>query len=125
MAFARAAVKAGVELYQEATRAYDVVLTPVSAGEPPPLGHLSPTLSRAVLLERAARALGYTPLQNIAGAPAMSVPLFWAKSGLPIGTHLAAARGQDALLLALAYQLEQARPWRERWPALSIEALQL
>lgn len=125
VASARSAIAAGVALYRRATSAFDAVLTPVSADEPPLLGHLSPTLPRQILLERAARALGYTPIQNIAGCPAMSVPLFWAESGLPIGTHLAAARGQDALLLQLAYQLEQARPWNHRWPPFSIEALDL
>lgn len=122
---ARAAIVAGVALYRRLTNGFDAVLTPVSADLPPPLGHLSPTLPRSTLLKRAARALGYTPIQNIAGCPAMSVPLFWSAGGLPIGTHLAAARGQDSLLLRLAYQLEQARPWRDRWPPLSIVALDL
>jgi amidase len=120
---ARSAVRAAVDVYRTATRGYDAVLTPVSAGEPPPLGYLSPVLPRATLLERSARALGYTPIQNVVGAPAMSVPLFWSKSGLPLGTHLAAAPGDDALLLGLAYQLEEARPWRERWPPFSCERL--
>ncbi len=122
---ARAAVKAGAATYHEHTRGYDAVLTPISAGEPPLLGHLSPTLPRATLLERVARALGYTPIQNVVGCPAMSVPLSWGRSGLPQGAHLAAARGKDALLLRLAYQLEEARPWQQRWPAYSIEALGL
>jgi amidase len=123
LAQARAAVQEAVLLYREATRPFDAVLTPVSACEPAWLGHLSPTLSRQTLLERAARALGYTPIQNVAGCPAMSVPLYWSASGLPIGTHLAAARGQDARLLALAYQLEQARPWQGRWAPFSIPML--
>jgi amidase len=41
---------------------------------------------------------------------------------LPIGAHFAAARGADAVLLQLAYQLEDARPWRKRWPPLSMRA---
>jgi amidase len=114
-----------VALYRDATRDFDAVLTPVSAGEPALLGHLSPTLPRRTLLERASRALGYTPIQNIVGCPAMSVPLFWAPSGLPIGAHLAAARGQDARLLRLAYQLERARPWQQRWAPFSIPGLGL
>ncbi|HEX2873003.1 MAG TPA: amidase family protein [Polyangiaceae bacterium] len=122
---ARATIAAAVATYREFTRPFEVVLTPVSADEPAPLGWLSPLLPRDVLLARTRRALGYTPIQNIAGCPAMSVPLFSSSAGLPLGAHLAAARGHDARLLALAYQLEQARPWRERWPPVSIVALDL
>lgn len=56
--------------------------------------------------------------------PARSVPLSSSATGLPIGAHFAAAPGADALLLGLAYQLEQARPWRDRWPPFSISALE-
>lgn len=122
---ARATIAAAVATYREFTRSFDVVLTPVSADEPPPIGWLSPLLPRDVLLARTARALGYTPIQNIAGCPAMSVPLFSSTAGLPLGAHLAAPRGNDARLLALAYQLERARPWSERWAPVSIVALDL
>jgi amidase len=73
-------------------------------------------------MPRMLRVLGYTPIHNIAGCPAMSLPLVWSAAGLPLGTQLAAAPGQDALLLGLAYELEQARPWRDRWPLYSIPA---
>ena len=53
----------------------------------------------------------------------MSVPLHFPEGGLPIGTHFAAAPGADALLLGLAYQLEEARPWKDRWAPYSIPAL--
>ncbi|MFP2925704.1 amidase [Pyxidicoccus sp. 3LG] len=118
----RAAFARAVQAYSEATRGYDVVLTPTVATGPWRLGHLSPVLSREALLQRTARAIGYTPIHNIAGCPAMSVPLHFPDDGLPIGTHFAAAPGADALLLGLAYQLEQARPWKERWPPYSVPA---
>ncbi|WP_043406629.1 amidase [Archangium violaceum] len=120
---ARAAFARAVHAYNEATRGYDVVLTPTLATTPWPLGHLSPVLGREELARRTARAIGYTPLHNIAGCPAMSVPLHFPEDGLPIGTHFAAAPGADALLLGLAYQLEQARPWKDRWPPYSIPVL--
>lgn len=54
---------------------------------------------------------GYTALFNGTGQPAMSVPLGQDSHGLPIGSQFSAGWGQDALLLRLARQLEQARPW--------------
>ncbi len=120
---ARLAFERATLAYQRATQGFDVVLTPALAIEPPPLGYLSPLRSREVLLERTSRVLGYTPIHNVAGCPAMSVPLSWSEAGLPLGAHFAAAPGRDALLLGLAYQLERARPWRDRWPPYSIPAL--
>jgi Asp-tRNA(Asn)/Glu-tRNA(Gln) amidotransferase A subunit family amidase len=59
-----------------------------------------------------------TPLFNLTGQPAMSVPLYWNRAGLPIGTHFAARPGEEATLLRLAAQLEQARPWADKLPPL-------
>jgi amidase len=112
-----------VRIYNQTTSGYDIVVTPTVATTPWRIGHLSPVLDREELIARTARTVGYTPLQNIAGCPAMSVPLCFPKGGLPIGTHFAAAPGQDALLLALAYQLEDAHPWRDQWPPYSIPML--
>ena len=61
----------------------------------------------------------FTPLANIAGQPAMSVPLFLSDDGLPIGAHFQARIGNDALLLGLAAQLETAHPWAGRVPPVS------
>lgn len=120
---ARATFAHAVATYRAATQPYDAVLTPTLGTVPGLLGHLSPILPRATLLERTSQLLAYTPIHNIAGCPAMSVPLYWSKTGLPIGAHLAAAPGADALLLGLAYELERARPWRDRWPPYSIPML--
>jgi amidase len=49
----------------------------------------------------------------------MSVPLHASSGGLPIGAHFAAAAGNDAMLLSLAYELERARPWADRFPPFS------
>ncbi len=123
LATARATFARAVSSYRDATRAYDVVLTPTIATSAWRIGHLSPILEREELIRRTARAVGYTPIHNIAGCPGMSVPLYFPDRGLPIGTHFTAAPGGDALLLGLAYQLEQARPWSGRWPPYSIPGL--
>jgi amidase len=93
----------------------DVVLSPTLARRPWPTGFLSPGLGRVELIHRTEQAVGYTPIHNAAACPAMSVPLGWA-DGLPVGMHLAAAPGDDALLLGLALALEAAAPWAGRRP---------
>src|SRR6478735_1694415 len=117
-AFARA-----VRLYTETTRPFDLVLTPTVGVESVPLGYLSPVLSRETLQERAMIILGHTAIHNVAGCPAMSVPLHWSDAGLPVGAQFAAAPGEEAMLLALAYELERAEPWQQRWPPYSIPSL--
>jgi len=58
----------------------------------------------------------------MAGTPAISLPLYTSSAGLPIGTMFAVDRGQEDMLLALAYELEAALPWHARWPTLSVAA---
>jgi len=101
--------------YVRAFAACDVLLTPTLSEQPWRLGHLSPLVDSEELLARTARAVGYTPIHNIAGCPGMSVPLHWSADNLPLGVHFAADVGHDETLLRLAYELEAARPWRERW----------
>jgi amidase len=60
--------------------------------------------------------VAYTSLHNICGTPAMSVPLHWDSNGMPLGSQFAARTGAEATLLALAYELEEARPWATRNP---------
>ncbi|KIN64981.1 Amidase [Sulfitobacter noctilucicola] len=60
---------------------------------------------------------------NASGQPAASVPMHWTDEGLPVGIHLAAAFGQDATLIALCAELEQAAPWANRKPAMLTEYL--
>lgn len=60
---------------------------------------------------------------NASGQPAASVPLHWTTDGLPVGIHLAAAFGEDATLIALCAELEQAAPWSHHRPSLLAEYL--
>ena len=62
--------------------------------------------------------VAFTPLQNATGQPAISLPLHQSKSGLPVGVQFSARLGDEGTLLALAAQLEQARPWIDRKPPI-------
>jgi amidase len=98
----------------------DVLLTP-TLGEPPaPLGtFVSPAEEPLNGLFRAAAYVPFTPPFNVTGQPALSLPLHWNESGLPIGSHFVGRFGDEETLLSLAAQLEQAAPWAERRPPVS------
>ena len=70
------------------------------------------------LLGRLMASTGFSQLFNVAGNPAVSVPLHWNAAGLPIGVQFAARFGDEATLFQLAAQLEQARPWKSRKPLI-------
>ncbi len=98
---------------------YDVLLTPTAAEPPPVLGSFDALPGNPMAgLFRAAAFVPFTPMANFTGQPAMSVPLHWSADGLPIGAHFTGRYGDEATLFRLAAQLEEARPWRDRWPKL-------
>jgi Asp-tRNA(Asn)/Glu-tRNA(Gln) amidotransferase A subunit family amidase len=99
-------------------RDYDVALSPVLANPPLPVG-ARPNMKEPDWQRYAddlLQQLAFTPLYNVAGAPAMSVPLHWTKEGLPVGVQLGAAFGNEAVLFRLASQLEAAQPWFHKRP---------
>ncbi len=98
---------------------YDIWITPTLAEPPLPLGSFEPTEEDPLNgLRRAAQFVPFTPICNITGQPAMSVPIHWNKQGLPIGVHFVARFGEEATLFRLASQIEAARPWAHRKPTL-------
>lgn len=98
---------------------YDVLLSPVTATPPPPIGTLDTSSDDVqAYLDAVFRFIPFTALSNIAGIPSMAMPLHWNDSGLPIGVHFMAGYGRDGLLFQLAGQLEQAQPWADRKPQL-------
>ncbi len=94
---------------------YDLLLSPVLATAAPKLGPQGPLVPGDQLKQNAFNYVNYTPVYNISGQPAMSVPLGWNAQGLPIGSQFAARQGNERLLFELAYQLEEARSWHQRW----------
>ncbi|THK38454.1 amidase [Ensifer sp. MPMI2T] len=121
---------------------HDVLMTPVLSQIPPPIGALQPStiekkLIRAIGHMKAARLfkrlgiakrlasetfsfIPWTPVFNVTGQPAMSVPLFWSDCGLPIGMHFVGRFADEVTLFQLAGQLEIARPWQSRKPPMRV-----
>jgi amidase len=99
---------------------FDLLLTPVATRLPFRIGELAPDLPFETHFERATDYVGFTPIQNGAGTPGMSVPLHWSTSGLPIGSHFAAKAGDERTLLELALELEAAHPWADRRPPIAV-----
>ena len=115
---------------------YDLVVTPTLAAPPTRVGELAmkpievfasrviaavpfkPALNLIVdaLANQVFDKTGNTMLFNMTGQPAMSVPLYWNKDGLPIGTQIIGRFGDEGLLFRVAGQLEAARPWKDRRP---------
>lgn len=115
---------------------FDLWLSPTLSAPPPPIGALAtpPLLHQVNALLSALGLFGlvrktsvfeemvlknmawtpYTQMANITGRPAMSVPLFWTPQGLPLGVQFVGGLGSEGLLLRLARELEQARPWFDR-----------
>lgn len=90
---------------------HEVIVSPVLRHTVPLLGHLSPTNPFDVLQARLADYVAYTPLQNITGAPGMSLPLGRTADGRPIGVQLLGAFGDERTLLETAFLLEEALPF--------------
>lgn len=110
--------------YAEWLSGMDVYLSPVTPGPAPELGYLyDPSVPFDVMFPRLTHFAGYTPIQNPLGLPAMSVPAGFSDAGLPLGSHFVAADGQGDLLFALAYELEEAKPWWDIWAPTSIANL--
>lgn len=98
---------------------YDCWLTTTLGSPPMCLGTVDleerdPLVALAPIIDYAP----FTPLQNATGQPAISLPLHWTPDGLPVGVMFTGRMGDEATLLRLAAQLEQARPWKDRRPPL-------
>jgi amidase len=98
---------------------FDLLLTPTLPELPPPLGDFDPTPGDPLHgFTRGGAFVTFTMPFNMTGQPAISLPLHWSTDGLPVGVQLVAAYGREDVLLRIAAQLEAARPWRDRRPAV-------
>lgn len=105
-------LKKSYDDYAKIFKQYDVLLTPVLAHTTPEIGHLSPEQPFDQLFGRLLKYVSFTPLNNAAGSPAISLPMGTTTKGLPIAIQLSANHGDERTLLELAFELEQAQPWR-------------
>lgn len=132
--------KKAAKCMSELHKTYDVLLTPTVATPPLASDALDPNaLERFVMRLMISTGLGekicndrfldsvidkslyqtpFTPIANMTGQPAMSVPLYWDRHKLPHGAHFMAAEGNDKVLFQLARQLEVEYPWRHFVPRI-------
>ena len=94
----------------------DILLTPTVTQPPLPIGALAPKEGEPAFqwLLNAAQWVPFTPVWNVTGQPAVSLPLHQSADGLPVGVQLVGPPAGEELLLSLSAQLESARPWHER-----------
>jgi amidase len=100
---------------------YDVVVTPTLAMLPVPIGWTWEETEGDPRLAFARQKLftPFTALINVTGQPATSLPLYWSDEGLPVGVQFIGRPFGEATLIRLAAQLEYARPWAGRLPAVT------
>ena len=97
---------------------WDLLLTPTVAEPPPLLSEFAPDPGDPLAQSRRAWTfVPFTPPYNMSGQPAITLPLHWNASGLPIGVQLVAAYGREDVLIQVASQIEAAHPWVDRHPA--------
>ena len=100
---------------------FDLLLTPTLAEPPVLLGTFDPAPGNPLAgFMRAASFTPFTPPFNVTGQPAISLPSVQTRDGLPIGVQLVAAYGREDVLLRVAAQLEDADPWANRCPPISV-----
>ncbi|ORB53443.1 amidase [Mycobacteroides saopaulense] len=106
-----ARLAASARVYERGFLGIDAVLTPVLTHTTPRIGYLSPDQDVDVLLDKLSSYVGFTPVHNASGAPAISLPLGSDPDGLPIGVMFSGPRGSERTLLELALEIEEAQPF--------------
>lgn len=97
--------------YANAMADFDAVLTPVLCHTTPKLGYLSPNVPFDTLFDRQTRYANFTPLANVTGAPALSIPMALTPQNLPVSVQLMGRHGDERTLLEIAFGLEADNSW--------------
>ena len=102
--------------------AFDLWLTPAAVTPAPLIGEFDPSGTDETAVDYSYRVLrdysAFTPLLNVTGHPAASIPVPHSTGGLPIGVQLVGRAAGEAELLRLCAQLEAASPWQRRTPPI-------
>jgi amidase len=124
--------------FAELHEKYDVLMTPTTPIAPPEIGYFKRDRAEQWIIDLMSRLprgpwlkkflqygcentfalIPFTPIFNITGQPAMSVPLFWDENDLPIGIQFVGRHRDDVTLFQLAKQLEDIKPWNHRQPKM-------
>lgn len=106
-----------VQGYTAQFETFDVYMTPTQNKPPVPLSYLDPTLPAETQMER---VFGFAPtwIDNIAGTPAITLPMGQSYDGLPLGLQFSTRAGGEAILLQLAFELERELRWYLRSPPI-------
>ncbi|MBN9569417.1 MAG: amidase [Alphaproteobacteria bacterium] len=100
---------------------YDVWITPTLGRPPVKLGTFD--MSQRDSTRSFAEQIDYVPftaMQNATGQPAINIPLYWNKEGLPVGTQFVGRFGDEETLLRLAAQLEKSAPWKDQYSKIRL-----
>ncbi|HEY0297533.1 MAG TPA: amidase [Bordetella sp.] len=96
---------------------YDLILSPMLAQLPVPLGYLAMQGKFTDFREKIARYAVFSAVMNVSGQPAASMPVHWTQDGVPVGVQVMGQFGRDDLVLRLSAEIERAAPWVDRFPA--------
>lgn len=102
---------------------YDAFVCPTLARPPAPHAEINQNRAGMTAMEWTRQVFSYvpfTPIFNTTGQPAVSLPMHWTANDLPVGVQIAGRLGDEASLFRLAAQLEEARPWANKRPAIHV-----
>jgi amidase len=99
----------------------DLLLTPTLTSPAIEIGALEPAEGEPPVsrLLNSANWVPFTPVWNVTGQPAISLPIAQSSGGLPIGVQLVGAPAAEEMLIAVAAQIEGERPWADRRPPVA------
>ncbi|WP_292598921.1 amidase family protein [Mesorhizobium sp.] len=111
----------------EAIQAFDILLTPTMSTVARPHGGIytltNDTVSGDKYMEASDGECGHLGVFNVTGQPSVSLPLTQSAHGLPIGIQIVGRFGDEATLVRMARDVEDARPWAGRRPKVELGQL--
>lgn len=100
---------------------YDLLLSPTTTQSPLLLGEMNANDNTLDAMAWSTKVFDYcpfTPLFNMTGQPAISIPGQLSDKGLPLGVQFAGRFGDETTLLQMARQFERSKPWQQIAPLI-------